>query len=110
MKTIIGKYQLDFPEDPSSLTTYVEAPRDFAPLSVHLQHGKITVWGAITVASDEELPTVPPAVAGPKLARHAFLIVPTGVETDLRYARFLGTVLMQNGAFVFHVFHMQRSR
>lgn len=108
MRQIIVKYKITPPV--SGYETRIEAPRGFHPLSVHVQRGDIVVWGIVTVVGDEPLPTVPPAIGGPKLAKHAFLVVPTGVEVDISYAPFLGTVLLEDGALVFHIFHVQRSK
>lgn len=105
MKTIVLKYHLSPPDQGDfgeGVTTYIEAPRDFYPMSVHEQHGHLTVWGASSEATVKDRPKL--------VCRHAFLVVPTGLEVDLQYIRFLGTVLLHGGTLVLHVFHQQRSR
>lgn len=110
MKSMVLKYLLPFPADPSTLTTIIEAPRDFNPVSVGFQMSEqgrqVAVWGTCTFASDDPLETTPKC-------KHAFLVVPTGVEfSDARRKRFLGTVQYEGTSMlmVFHVFHLLRGQ
>lgn len=109
MKNMVLKYLLPFPEDPTTLTTLIEAPRDFCPLSVGFQESdqgrQVAVWGTCSFATDDPLETTPKC-------KHAFLVVPTGVEFSDRRMRFLGTVQYAGTSMllVFHVFHILRGQ
>lgn len=112
MKTMVFRYLLPYPENPLSLTTYIEAPRDFNPLSVALitvlkpegglmiDTRQVAVWGTCELSHDDLLETTPKC-------KHGFLIVPTGVEfSSTRRMRFIGTTQVVE----FHVFHLLRGQ
>lgn len=109
MSATIFKYRLQPPTDDKCVVS-VTAPYDFTPLSVHVQYGEIMVWGAVIHEARQGAPRSPAAAPTRAERLHRFLVVPTGAEVDLRFYRFLGTVLLRDGTLVFHVFYQSRAR
>jgi hypothetical protein len=75
------------------LISRIEFPRSAQILSVDVQHGDVVLWAAVTPEDDARVP-------------RRFAIVPTGgtIPNGGLSPRFLGTVLMENGTYVWHVF------
>ena len=77
-------------------TTVLPMPAGAQLLSVHNQHERICVWALV----DTEAPEV----------ERVFRLVGTGHPYDDEGGTFVGSVLMQDGYYVFHVFdHGERS-
>ena len=92
MKTI-WKYPL-----PISGQVTVKMPKGAEVLSAKSQHGRdVTLWALVDDSAEEEM--------------RLFVIVGTGhpilpVEGDYRKLKFLATVIVEDGTFVFHVFEL----
>lgn len=94
MKTI-WKFNLheNLEQGNGCLVTRIELPASAEVLSVDVQHGDVVLWASVN--PDDQFKT-----------SRRFAIVPTGgtVPNGGLSPRFLGTVLMHEGAFVWHVF------
>lgn len=87
MSTQVWKYKLK-----QQIT--LKIPMGAEILSTHVQRNSACIWARVNPEATLE-------------TRH-FIIVGTGHEISDRYAesKFIGTVLMDHGAFVFHVFEV----
>ena len=85
-RRVVWKYQLALG------STVVTMPHDSDVLTVAEQHGAVCLWALV----DRDAPMV----------QRTFRVVATGEPFDAADLVFTGTVLMQGGAFVVHVFEV----
>lgn len=72
--------------------THVAMPQGGQVLSAQVQHGNVQVWALVDPSKPEEART--------------FRIAGTGHPIEHANIRFIGTVQMQGGSLVFHVFEV----
>lgn len=89
MKTIY-KYPLPTPAMDSNFVI-IEMPDGAQPLHVDVQHGQVCIWAVV----DPERPMV----------RRRIRVIGTGLDaSDVEHIAYIGSVLLLNGTFVFHIF------
>lgn len=71
-------------------TSYIELPQNAQVLTVGVQYGDLYLWAAV----DPEEP----------LRKWKFSVYGTGRQIPDNPGKYLGTVQLNGGAFVFHVF------
>ncbi len=89
MQRVVYKYHVD----PGA--SAIKAPKmSWQPLSVHVQNGEVFIWALVNPAEKN-------------IVDHRIVVMPTGQSADYEHfeqMRFLGTVLLEGGALVFHIF------
>lgn len=91
MKRVIWKFNADLQQGDE---VHIEMPKGAEVLSLQVQHGSAVLWAMVN--PDERI----------KKERRRFKWVPTGGEVPRGGRFFVGTVQLEGGALVFHLFEI----